>query len=184
MAGFLHFYRGPERAMRHLLSLSGALLFSAGLAGLVLLGVGPRQAIQLEATRLAMRAGLITVPPPHLLTPLSPAEVRELTQLTVPVAHAGTETAAATLRSDDPPRRLRVPSIRLDSEVVSARLVRLGGTEGAVTWEVPAHRVGHLQGTPDLGGPGNTVLVGHVSSVNAGNVFAQLDRIKVGDEIV
>ena len=61
MAGFLHFYRTPIRAMRHLLTPIGALFFSLGLAGLAALGFGPRQAIQLEATRLAMRAGLMTL---------------------------------------------------------------------------------------------------------------------------
>ncbi|HET7771048.1 MAG TPA: class F sortase [Chloroflexota bacterium] len=168
--------------MRHLLTLAGALVFSLGLAGLVALGFGPRHAIQLEATRLAMRAGLLTVPPPQIFSPLSAEEVRALTQTSTPIVPATPEKAVAS--ADEPPRRLRVPSIRLDSEVVPARLVRLGAAGGAVTWEVPAHRVGHAQGTSGVGGPGNAVLLGHVSSVNAGNVFAQLDRLKVGEEIV
>ena len=164
----------------------GALLLSAGLAGLVLLAVGPRLEIQLAVTRLAMRAGLITAPPPQVLTPLSPQEVRELTQITAPALAAVPASPMATAlaaRVEEPPRRLRIPRIRLDSEVVPARLVRLGGEGGAVTWEVPAHRVGHAQGTAGPGAAGNTVLLGHVSSINAGNVFAQLDRVQVGDEI-
>ena len=173
--------------MRLLFTATGALLTALGLAGLVLLAVGPRRTIQLEVTRLAMRAGLITAPPAQLLSPLTTDEVQALTQLTslsapgpaaIEVASPG---APATKASR--PRRLRIPSIRLDSEVVPARLVRLGGAEGAVTWEVPAHRVGHAQGTADPGATGNTVLLGHVSSLNAGNVFAAIDRLRPGDEL-
>ena len=169
--------------MRHFLTAAGALLLSLGLAGLLLLAVGPRQAVQLEATRLAMRAGLLTAPPSQLLSPLSAEEVRALTQLTQSSVAPDSLPAASTGRSAAPPRRLRIPSIRLDSEVVPARLVRLGADADAITWEVPAHRVGHAQGTAAAGAPGNTVLLGHVSSVNAGNVFAHLDRLQVGDEI-
>lgn len=174
--------------MRPLLTVLGTALFSLGLAGLVVLAVGPRHTVQLEVTRLAMRVGLITVPPAQLLSPLSPEEVRELTQLTAGApapAGAGSQTPADT--AGVAPRRLRVPRIGLDSEVVPARLVRLGAgpdpSQGAVTWEVPAHRVGHAQGTAAAGARGNTVLLGHVSSVNAGNVFADLGRVQIGDEI-
>jgi len=160
--------------------LTGALLISVGLAGLALLATGPRQDFQVIMTRLAMRAGLIASPPAPVLSPLSPQEVRELTQLAAPTL----APAELPVAIEEAPRRLRIPRIRLESEVVPARLVRLGAEGGVVTWEVPAHRVGHTQGTPGPGAGGNTVLVGHVSSVNAGNVFAQLDRVAAGDEIV
>jgi LPXTG-site transpeptidase (sortase) family protein len=170
--------------MRPLLTAAGALLLSLGLAGLILLGVGPRRAIQLEATRLAVRLGLLTAPPPQLLTPLAADEVQALTQLPAPIVDGVPTTAGVVVRTYAPPGRLRIPSIRLDSEVVPARLVRLGATGNAVTWEVPAHRVGHAQGTAGAGDQGNSVLLGHVSSVNAGNVFALLERVQVGDEVV
>ena len=162
----------------------GAVLFVAGLAGLVLLAFGPRRAVQLEATRLAVRVGLLAPALAPAVTPLTPDEVRGLTQAAdAPASDSRAEQElAAGPRPGFTPRRLRIARIGLDSEVVPARLVRLAS--GAVTWEVPAYRVGHAQGTAGAGEDGNMVLLGHVSSVNAGNVFAALDRVQVGDEIV
>lgn len=174
--------------MRTICTTFGALVFSLGLAGLLLLGFGPRTHIQLEATRLAMRAGLITVPPSQLLSPLSPGEVQEFTQVTglgqdlSAPGEAASASSAFASSSGLIPTRLRIARIRLDSEVVPARLVRLGGA-AAVTWEVPPHRVGHAQGTAAAGARGKMVLLGHVSSINAGNVFADLDRLQVGDDL-
>src|SRR5687768_12505989 len=112
--------------MRPLLIAVGAILFSLGIAGLVVMGIGPRHSVQLGVTRPAMRVGLIPAPPPQLLSPLSAEEVRELTQLTgvspAPVS-AGSATPLETAGAA--PRRLRLPRIGLDSEVVPARLVRL-----------------------------------------------------------
>lgn len=79
-----------------------------------------------------------------------------------------------------PITRLRVPSIRLDAEVVPARLVNAGGV---TTWEVPAFRVGHGLFTAGAGEVGNGVLLGHVSSVSQGNVFRSLDRVRAGDAV-
>src|SRR6185436_10800942 len=48
---------------------------------------------------------------------------------------------------------------------------------------IPAFRVGHAEMTAGAGGPGNAVLLGHVSSRAVGNVFHNLDRVRVGDKI-
>ena len=64
--------------------------------------------------------------------------------------------------------------------MVPARLVE---RHAGVTWEVPAFAVGHAERTAGAGGPGNGVLVGHVTSQGAGNVFGDLGRVGVGDQV-
>jgi LPXTG-site transpeptidase (sortase) family protein len=91
----------------------------------------------------------------------------------IPVALTAGQTRA-------PITRLHVPSIRLDTEVVPARLV---AALGVTTWEVPALRAGHGLHTAGAGEPGNAVLVGHVSSISHGNVFRSLDRVRPGDVV-
>lgn len=98
-----------------------------------------------------------------------------------------TPTPAPTVRpvslageAQTPITALRVPSIRLEADVVPARLITLGGV---TTWEVPAFRVGHGRFTAGAGEPGNAVLIGHVSSVSQGTVFRNLDRVRVGDSV-
>jgi sortase A len=48
---------------------------------------------------------------------------------------------------------------------------------------VPKFVAGHLQGTGVPGSGGNVVLSGHVQSMASGNVFANIDKLKVGDEV-
>jgi LPXTG-site transpeptidase (sortase) family protein len=79
-----------------------------------------------------------------------------------------------------PITKLIIARIRLDSAVVPARLVPHAG---GITWEVPAFRVGHGLYTAGAGEPGNGVLIGHVSSISHGNVFRDLERVRVGDKI-
>jgi LPXTG-site transpeptidase (sortase) family protein len=79
-----------------------------------------------------------------------------------------------------PITHLSVPAIDLDADVVPASLVPL---DGGVTWEVPAFKVGHAQGTASAGQPGNAVLLGHVTSVHSGNVFQDLDHARIGDVV-
>lgn len=88
--------------------------------------------------------------------------------------------ALPALQSQFPITKLRISRIRLDSGVVPAQLV---SQFGATTWEVPAFRVGHGLHTAGAGEPGNSVLVGHVSSLSGGNVFRDLERVRVGDVI-
>jgi LPXTG-site transpeptidase (sortase) family protein len=65
-------------------------------------------------------------------------------------------------------------------EVVFAPLVRQGND---TTWAVPAYRVGHAQYTAGAGDVGNVVLIGHVSSLDAGSVFHDLHLMQMGDTI-
>jgi LPXTG-site transpeptidase (sortase) family protein len=76
--------------------------------------------------------------------------------------------------------RLVIASIDLDTDVVPAPLVE---SNGVLTWMVPAFKAGHLEDTAGAGKRGNAVLMGHVSSIHSGDVFKNLDRVQVGDEV-
>ena len=73
-----------------------------------------------------------------------------------------------------------IPRISLETEVVPAQFVERGG---ATTWEVPAFKAGHAHYTAGAGERGNAVLVGHVTSLNAGNVFKDLDQVQLADVV-
>jgi sortase A len=79
-----------------------------------------------------------------------------------------------------PVTRIVLPRTQLDAEVVSAPLVE---KDDGVTWEVPAFKAGHAEGTAGAGQPGNAVLLGHVTSRRSGNVFQELDKVEVGDPV-
>jgi LPXTG-site transpeptidase (sortase) family protein len=74
--------------------------------------------------------------------------------------------------------RVQIPQIGVDSEVIVARVVAV---RGGRTWEVPAFRVGHGEYTAGAGQPGNAVLFGHLTSLDAGNVFRDLHRMRPGN---
>ena len=80
-----------------------------------------------------------------------------------------------------PITRVRIPEIRLDTEVVPSWLEPTPG--GATTWQVPAFKVGHAEGSGGAGQPGNAVLLGHVTSRSLGNVFLRLDQMRVDDAV-
>jgi LPXTG-site transpeptidase (sortase) family protein len=79
-----------------------------------------------------------------------------------------------------PITKVHIPRIQLEADVAPARLVE---REAGVTWEVPAFRAGHAEATAGAGGIGNAVLLGHVASHGAGNVFQGLDRARIGDDV-
>lgn len=73
-------------------------------------------------------------------------------------------------------RRIVIPAIAVDSEVVEAE-IKNG------EWQVPKFVVGHLQGTANPGDKGNAVFSGHLQSLSSGNVFARLGELSPGDQI-
>src|SRR5579864_6550450 len=75
---------------------------------------------------------------------------------------------------------IEIPSIDLSADVVEASLVDVSG---GATWQVPAFKVGHAEGTANAGEVGNAVLLGHVTSLRSGNVFQDLDKVRVGDVV-
>lgn len=94
-------------------------------------------------------------------------------------ADGGAPLSGGTARDVDI-TRVVLPAIGLDAEVVPAALVQ---RDGGLTWEVLAFRIGHAEGTAGAGGLGNAILLGHVTSLRSGNVFAELDRADVGDRV-
>ena len=82
------------------------------------------------------------------------------------------------MRVDPGERWIAAPAIGLRERVVPSPLVRVGS---GWQWEVPWWEVGHAERTGEFGEPGNVVLFGHVSTINAGRVFRDLHRLKLGD---
>jgi sortase A len=100
-----------------------------------------------------------------------------------PVATPAATTAPAATATPTPFRpitRVVIPSIALDAQAVPAGLIK---RDGAITWDVPAYKVGHAQETAGAGQAGNAVLIGHVTSRNLGNVFEHLHQLKPGDAV-
>jgi LPXTG-site transpeptidase (sortase) family protein len=149
--------------MRTALRLIGTLLLLVsllGLAGVALAPVVPES---------------VTLPLPDVGLPLHSAQPASTT-VTLP-RPASADDAAAAAR---PITRLVIPRIDLAADVVPATLVE---RDGGATWQVPAFKVGHAEGTAGAGQPGNAVLLGHVTSVHSGNVFATLDQTTPGDQV-
>ena len=84
-----------------------------------------------------------------------------------------TTASGATPRAS-PARRIIIPRIGVDSEVVESE-VKNG------EWTVPKFVVGHLQGTAQPNEAGNAVYSGHIQSISSGNVFARLGDLHNGD---
>ena len=78
------------------------------------------------------------------------------------------------------PVNVAIDSIGLDEDLIDLGLTDTG------TLEVPQDpdRVGWFTGGGRPGGPGPTVVVGHVDSTTGPAVFAQLPEVRRGDEIV
>jgi LPXTG-site transpeptidase (sortase) family protein len=89
-------------------------------------------------------------------------------------------TATATVPAVLPITRVVIPSISLSSDARPAQLIH---KDDGLTWDVPAFTIGHAEGTAGAGGPGNGVLIGHVTSRSMGNVFENLHRVQVGDGV-
>jgi LPXTG-site transpeptidase (sortase) family protein len=75
-----------------------------------------------------------------------------------------------------PALRIVAPTIGLDTKVVESPIVN-------GEWQVPKFVAGHLVGTAMPLQNGNVVLSGHVQSISSGNVFAKIDRLKLGDPV-
>ena len=86
-----------------------------------------------------------------------------------------------------PPRpgyatRLRIPAIRVDTEVRQAG-IKLG-PGGELEWETLPFVAAHYgDRTALVGARGNAVIAGHVATLSEGNVFFNLYQLHLGDEI-
>jgi len=144
---------------RVLSSLIGTLLLVVGVAGFALVVAAPSLPVTVSAPIAAALGGEEMARSPEIVT-AAVAPASDLNRL--PITH------------------LRVPSIDLDTQVVSAPLVE---HDGASTWGVPKFVAGHADGSAGAGQPGNAILIGHVTSLTLGNVFEHLDGVRPGDPI-
>lgn len=116
------------------------------------------RAVASEPTATPRPAGAPTASPAPTLVPtptLAPTAIPRVTEI----------------------RRIIAHTIALDAPVVFSQ-VRAG------EWDVPKFVAGHLQGTALPGSGGNVVLSGHNQSLTSGNVFADIDKLRLGDEVV
>ena len=158
--------------MRRLLRYLGNLLvltaFAVGASVFVGSGGSSPPPAQIEAPpAVAGASAPPTVIPTNIATPLA-------NQIAPPLA--ATPAPEARL----PITHLVIASVDLDTDVVAAPLVE---SDSAQTWQVPAFKAGHADDTAGAGQRGNAVLMGHVSSLHSGDVFKNLDRVQVGDEV-
>jgi LPXTG-site transpeptidase (sortase) family protein len=129
---------------------------------------------QLVVTAVARGAATATARAVELLPTATP---RPADAPPVPTA-APTATAPPTpTPAPTEIRRVLAPAIRLDAPVVFSQV--RGGE-----WDVPKFVAGHLQGTALPGSGGNVVLSGHNQSLTSGNVFADIEKLQLGDEVV
>lgn len=124
-----------------------------------------------EMPRVLPRGDVPRVPAEPLPLPAEPAVLQ------TPTVARPAAPASPSPSSFDPAVRLRMPSVGID-----ARVVEVGVVNG--DFEVPKFAVGHYRHTALPGQPGNGVYAGHVSSISSGEVFANLHRAKVGDEVL
>jgi sortase A len=96
-------------------------------------------------------------------------EVRVLYQDEQEIARARPRTVAPRPRPG-PARALSIPKLGVRAPVIS------------VPWEPPSFVVGQVEGSAAVS-LGNTVLIGHLTGP-WGDVFARLDRLRPGDEVV
>lgn len=71
---------------------------------------------------------------------------------------------------------LRIPRIDLTSQVVDVGVV-------AEEYDVPWLEVGHHFDSVQPGEPGNSVLNGHVDTINSGRIFERLNELEPGDAV-
>jgi LPXTG-site transpeptidase (sortase) family protein len=75
-----------------------------------------------------------------------------------------------------PAEWMRIPSIGVDSHISD-----VGVVDGY--YDVPWFDIGHHADSHNPGDVGNAVFNGHVVTINAGEVFRQLDQVQQGDAI-
>jgi sortase A len=101
-----------------------------------------------------------------------------------PTPQAQPQDAVPTADPGEVPERLVIPSITLDTNVIPIGFEKLQ-FEGEIydQWLAPDYRAaGWHETSVGLGVPGNTVLNGHHNI--KGEVFRDLFRVQVGDEIL
>ncbi len=152
------------RRLAPMLQWFGCVLTLGALAGLVILGTS------------------LLAPPVSAQSPLSQLRVESVPS--DPITDPALEPADAPAVETAQPLDLWIPALDLRAPVVAVapREVTLGGQRVAQLDVPNAFAAGWDTLSAPVGSPGNTVLIGHNNEF--GEVFRNLDRLSVGDEIV
>ncbi|HEY8477376.1 MAG TPA: sortase [Chloroflexota bacterium] len=127
-------------------------------------------------------AAVTATPPPRVASAMAaPSLPTAAPPSPTPIPTARPTSADAPTSPEVKEWRLEIPAIGLQAKVVIAPLIE---RNGSYQWQVPWWEVGLAEGTAQPGSSGNVVLLGHVQTINAGNVFQRLHRVEVGDEIL
>jgi len=129
----------------------------------------PPQAVDDMPLPIVGREGIVGLPgPAGFATAMRPADADE-----------------RPYRGDRPPPgqavRLRVPSIKLETDVVPAGVV--SNKDGEAEWETVPFVAAHYVATALVGARGNAIVSGHVVTLREGNVFRNLYQVDFGDRI-
>lgn len=92
---------------------------------------------------------------------------------------AAAPAAPALAPPSDPRRRpvwITIPRIRVDTSITE-----VGVEDGA--YQVPAFDVGHHADSVNPGEVGNSIFNGHLTTIDAGRVFAELNQVTAGDAV-
>ncbi len=83
----------------------------------------------------------------------------------------------------EPPTKITIPSVGIDTSVVPIGWEMIPGKDGQASsqWKVAEYAAGHHDGTANPGQVGNVVISGHDDY--KGEVFKNLHEVKRGDEI-
>jgi sortase A len=110
----------------------------------------------------------IPPPPPRLLTGSS----------------AGAGVGTATYVEPSAAARIEIPSVAIDSDVVTVTWAMLPSKDGVnrPEWQVADFAVGYHQGSAYPGQVGNVVMSGHVDY--KGEVFRDLHKVNKGDQVI
>lgn len=169
----------------------GDLLLIAGAVLLVLAGVaflvdryGPGWSLPRPVALAAGGDGVFLTTPTPTETPTpeptgTPDPTRTPTPTVVPTPTMTLTPTPTPVPAGDP-IRVVIPRIGVDSEVKEA------GTytrDGQLYYATLPFVVAHYGFTAKAGAKGNSVYSGHVTSLSAGNVFANLYQVKLGDEV-
>jgi len=137
---------------------------------------------------LGALAGLVILGASFLAPPASAqaaiGETRAESRPSDPTAAPSIAPAAAPAAETAQPSDLWIPALDLRAPIVAIapREITLGGQRVAQLDVPNAFAAGWNTLSAPVGSPGNTVLIGHNNEF--GEVFRNLDRINVGDEIV
>jgi len=181
--------RGSRRNWPRLI---GDLLLIAGAVSLFLAGFAyfadasradmslPRPVVLANATG-GPAAEAASSPSMSTSVPTSPAATAAPTAAAAPTATPTVAAApTATPFTGGVPVRIVIPSIGVNSMVQE---IGTAWVNGQLIWQTIPFIVGHYRTSAQAGQNGNAIFAGHVTSETLGNVFINLYKIGLGDEV-